>query len=200
MKLYYAPGACSLSPHIVLREAGLSFDSETVDLRAKKTSSGADFYAINPKGYVPALVLDDGELLTEGAIIVQYIADQTPSAKLAPAAGTKERRHFQEWLIFIATELHKGFSPLFNPKIGDEMKASVIDRLKGRFAMIAKQIEGKKYLTGENFSVADAYLFTMLTWARGKAVEVGPVLDAYYDRVRARPAVGATLAAEGLKL
>ncbi len=200
MKLYYSPGACSLSPHIVLHEAGISFDSEAVDLRAKKTSGGADFYAINPKGYVPALVLDDGELLTEGAVMVQYIADHAPSAKLAPASGTKERLRFQEWLIFIATELHKGFSPLFNPKIGDEMKASLIDRLKGRFAMIAKQVDGKKYLTGDDFSVADAYLFTMLTWAKNMSVDAGPVLAAYYDRVRARPAVGAAIADEGLKL
>lgn len=200
MKLYYAPGACSLSPRIVLREAGISFDSEAVDLRAKKTKGGADFYAINPKGYVPALVLDDGELLTEAAIMVQYIADHTPSAKLAPPPGTKERLRFQEWMNFIATELHKGFSPLFNPKIGEEMKASLIDRLKGRFGMIAKEIDGKKYLTGDNFTVADAYLFTMLTWAKTMGIETGPILGAYYDRVRARPAVGTAIADEGLKL
>lgn len=200
MKLYYAPGACSLSPRIVLREAGISFDSEAVDLRAKKTKGGADFYAINPKGYVPALVLDDGELLTEAAIMVQYIADHTPSAKLAPPPGTKERLRFQEWMNFIATELHKGFSPLFNPKIGEEMKASLIDRLKGRFGMIAKEIDGKKYLTGDNFTVADAYLFTMLTWAKNMGIETGPILGAYYDRVRARPAVGTAIADEGLKL
>lgn len=156
MRLYYAPGAHSLSPRIVLREAGISFDSEAVDLRAKKTKGGADFYAINPKGYVPALVLDDGELLTEAATMVQYIADHTPSAKLAPTPGTKEALRFQEWMNFIATELHKGFSPLFNPKIGEEMKAGLIAQLKGRFGMIAKEIDGKKYLTGDNFTLADA--------------------------------------------
>lgn len=196
MKLYYSPGACSLSPHIALREAGLKFDAETVDLRTHKTKSGADFYQINPKGYVPALVLDDGQLLTEGAAIVQYVADQKPRRKLAPKAGTIERARLQEWLNFIATEVHKSFSPLFNPATPEEMKKGALDRLNKRLAYIAERLDGKPWLMGDEFSVADAYLFTMLQWANGLKIDVGPVLSAYRDRVAARPAVKATLKAE----
>lgn len=196
MKLYYSPGACSLSPHIALREAGLKFDAETVDLRTHKTKSGADFYQINPKGYVPALVLDDGQLLTEGAAIVQYVADQKPRRKLAPKAGTIERAHLQEWLNFIATEVHKSFSPLFNPATPEEMKKGALDRLNKRLAYIAERLDGKPWLMGDEFTVADAYLFTMLQWANGMKIDVGPVLSAYRDRVAARPAVKATLKAE----
>lgn len=196
MKLYYSPGACSLSPHIALREAGLKFDAEVVDLRTHKTKSGADFYQINPKGYVPALVLDDGQLLTEGAAIVQYVADQKPRRKLAPKAGTIERARLQEWLNFIATEVHKSFSPLFNPATPEEMKKGALDRLNKRLAYIAERLDGKPWLMGDEFSVADAYLFTMLQWANGLKIDVGPVLSAYRDRVAARPAVKATLKAE----
>jgi len=200
MKLYYSPGACSLSPHIALQEAGLKFDSETVDLRTKKTKSGGDFTQVSPKGQVPALVLDDGQLLTEGAAMVQYIADRKPESKLAPAAGTMERYRLQEWLNFIASEVHKGFSPLFNPKTPDDMKQSAIDRLKLRFDYIAQQLAGKKYLLGDAFSVADGYLFTMLTWARGRKIETNDALNAYYDRVKVRPAVAATAQAEGITI
>ncbi len=198
MKYFYATGSCSLSPRIALCEAGYTVDSEAVDLRAKKTSSGGDFLAINPKGYVPALVLDDGELLTENAVMLKYIADHKPEKKLAPVGNGMDRYRFEEFLNFIATELHKGTSPLFNPKIGDEMKQSVIDRLKLRYAYVAKQLDGKPYLFGDQFTVADGYLFTMLTWARNKDVDVGPELTAYYDRVKARPGVQAALKAEGI--
>jgi glutathione S-transferase len=200
MKYYFATGSCSLSPRIALCEAGYAVDSESVDLRAKKTSSGGDFLAVNPKGYVPALVLDDGELLTEGSTMLQYIADHKPEKKLAPADGGMERYRFEEWLNFIATELHKGTSPLFNPKINDEMKASVVDRLKSRYAYLAQHMAGKEYLMGDQFTVADGYLFTMLTWARNRGIEVGPVLSAYFDRVKARPGVQAALTAEGINL
>ncbi|HEY1720722.1 MAG TPA: glutathione transferase GstA [Magnetospirillaceae bacterium] len=198
MKYYYSTGSCSLSPRIALQEAGLTHDSEAVDLAAKKTKGGSDFWAINSKGYVPALVLDDGELLTENAVILQYIADKTPEKKLAPPAGGMERVRFQEWLIFITTELHKTFSPLFNPKSNDEFKETVVTRLKMRFGLITKQLGSKTYLFGDDFSVADGYLFTMLTWAKHKGVDVGPALTSYYDRVAARPAVQAALKAEGI--
>lgn len=199
MKYYYATGSCSLSPRIALCEAGYSVDSEAVDLRAKTTASGGDFLAVNPKGYVPALVLDDGELLTENSTMLQYIADQKPERKLAPAGGGMARYRFEELLNFIATELHKGTSPLFNPKISDDMKASVIDRLKLRYAYVTKQLGDKTYLFGDEFTVADGYLFTVLTWARGKGIDAGPALAAYYDRVKARPAVQAALKAEGIE-
>lgn len=201
MKYYYSTGSCSLSPRIALHEAGFTVDSEGVDLAAKKTKSGSDYLAVNPKGYVPALVLDDGQLLTENVPMLQYIADNKPEKKLAPPAnGSMERYRFQEMLTFISTELHKGFSPLFNPKINDEMKDALIARLKLRFAYVTKQLEGKQYLFGDQFSVADGYLFTILNWARNKSVDVGPVLNAYFDRVKARPAVQAALQAEGIAL
>jgi glutathione S-transferase len=183
MKLYYTPGACSLSPHIVLREAGLDFDLEQVDLRSKQTKSGADFRAVNPKGSVPALQLDNGEVLTEGAVMVQYLADQQPAAKLAPPAGSWERVRLQEWLNYIASELHKGFSPLFNPKASEEWKQIVKANLAQRFAYLAKSLDGKKFLMGDGFTVADAYLFTILSWSKNTGVDL---------------AVQATLKAEGL--
>lgn len=159
MKLYFSPGACSLSPHIALREAGLSFELEPVDLRAKKTKRGDDYLTVNPKGYVPALVLEDGELLTEGAIIVQYIADQRPDLPLAPRAGTPERRRLQEWLHFIATELHKGFGPINNPASNDELKKVLRAKLETRFAFLTKGLEGKRFLLGDDFTVADGYAY-----------------------------------------
>ncbi len=200
MKLYFAPGACSLSPHIALSEAGLKFDIEQVDLRAKTTKSGGDFRAINPKGQVPTLELDDGQILTEGAAIVQYVADKNPGSKLAPAAGTMERYRLQEWLNSVASEIHKGFSPLFNPKLADDVKQVFKDGLAVKFDHLSKVLEGKSYLMGDNFTVADGYLFTVLRWTAGVKMDVSkwPVLVAYMDRVRARPGVHAALVAEGL--
>jgi glutathione S-transferase len=201
MKLYYSPGACSLSPHIALEEAGIKVDLVKVDLRAHKTEAGEDYYAINPNGYVPALRLDDGQLLTEGPAIVQYIADQKPAAKLAPANGTFERYQLQQWLAFIGTELHKTFSPLFNPAVTEDNKKAALDKLATRFGFVAKHLEGKQYLLGDQFSVADGYLFVILNWARAKApaTHESPVLKAYFERIMARPAVKAAMVAEGLQ-
>ncbi|MFL5358332.1 glutathione transferase GstA [Archangium sp.] len=200
MKLYYSPGACSLSPHIVLREAGLNFDLERVDLRTKKTRSGQDFNTINPKGQVPTLELDDGGILTEGPAIVQYLADKAPQAKLAPANGTLERYRLQELLNFISTELHKGFSPLFNPAYPDEVKKLVRESLGKRFDGLGPVLEKGPYLTGEQFTVADAYLFTVLGWTQWTGIDLTqwPVLQAYRTRVAERPHVQAALKAEGL--
>ena len=200
MKLYYSPGACSLSPHIVLREAGLPFELEQVDLKAKQTKSGADFRAINPKGQVPALQLDDGRVLTEGPAIVQYLADRKPEAKLAPAPTAPERYRLQEWLNYLTSEIHKGLGSLFNAAMPDAWKAVVKDNIAQRFAFLTRSLEGKSYLMGESFTVADAYLFTLLGWTKWLDIDLGkwPVLKAYSDRVAARPAVQAALRAEGL--
>ena len=195
MKLYFAPGACSLSPHIVLRELGLPFDLVRVDLGTKKTADGADFKAINPKGYVPTLQLDDGRILTEGSAIVQYLADQKPDAKLAPASGTFERYRLQEWLNFISTEIHKSFSPLFNPAMPDAVK----DIYKGKLAQRFDEIDGglgeQDYLTGAQFTVADAYLYTVMRWSRAFQIDLAqwPALAKYFERVGARPAVKAAV-------
>ncbi len=200
MKLYYSPGACSLSPHIVLREAGLAFDAVKVDLRKKTLDSGADYRAINAKGQVPALQLDDGTLLTEGPAIVQYIADQAPATHLAPANGTLPRYQLQEWLNFITSELHKQFSPLFDAKAPDEVKASQREKLASRFDWISTQLAGRDYLTGAQFTVADAYLFTVLNWSQWTGIELAkwPVLEQFQARVAARPKVREALLAEGL--
>jgi glutathione S-transferase len=200
MKLYYSPGACSLSPHIALHEAGIAFEAEKVDLGSKKTESGADYKAINPKGYVPALRLDDGQLLTEGPAIVQYIADQNPGSKLAPASGTPARYRLQEWLNYITSELHKSVGSLFNSKMPKEWQDQVKEGIAGRFDFLSKQLEGKPYLTGDTFTVADGYLYTILTWTGHLGIDLGkwPVLKAYADRVAQRPAVQAALKAEGL--
>ncbi|WP_018184065.1 glutathione transferase GstA [Kaistia granuli] len=198
MKLFYAPGACSLSPHIALREAGLPFTMEKVDLRAKATESGDDYKAINPRGYVPALQLEDGRVVTEGPVIVQMIADLAPEKELGAAFGSVERYQLMDWLAFISTELHKGFSPFFNPAVNDEAKKSFKERLMLRFAYLTDALGDKPYLMGDKFSVADGYLFTVLRWAKGFKFDVGPKLDAYFDRVAARPAVKAALEAEGL--
>lgn len=200
MKLYYSPGACSLSPHIVLREAGLDITIEKVNLRTKETESGANYAAINPKGYVPALQLDDGELLTEGPAIVQYVADLVPEKKLAPPAGTLARARLQEWLTFIGTELHKSFSPLFNPAASDDMREAARANLARRFPIAAAALDAKPYLLGDEFSVADAYLFTVLSWAGLVGVDISPwpSLGAFAERIKARPAVQAALKAEGL--
>jgi glutathione S-transferase len=200
MKLYYSPGACSLSPHIVLKEAGIPFDLVKVDLKAKKLEDGRDYNAINPKGQVPALGLDDGELLTEGAVIVQKIADSAPQKNLAPANGSNERYRLQEWLNFIASELHKSFSPLFQPALSDETKAFFKTRLEGKFKYIDQALAGRDYLMGSQFTVPDAYLFTMLAWADRMGLDLSglPNLAAYKARVATRPKVQEALAAEGL--
>jgi glutathione S-transferase len=182
----------------VLREAGLKFDLEQVDLKAKKTKSGEDFWKVNPKGYVPSLKLDDGSVLTEGPAIVQYIADQKPETKLAPAPGSKERYKLQEWLNFISTELHKGFSPLFSPDTPDAYKPIVIDKLVKRFTYIDSALAGKQFVMGDNFTPADAYLFTICQWASHMKIPLDTLgnLKAWRERVAARPAVKAALQAE----
>lgn len=201
MKLFYKAGACSLSPHIILREAGLDFTAEKVDLAQKKTESGADYLTINPKGQVPALLLDDGSLLTEGVAIVQYLADRVPDRHLIPAVGTLARYHAIEWLNFVATELHKGFSPLFNPQTPDEYRAIARAKLEQHFTYLDGILAQQQYLLGSRFSVADAYLFTVLRWAIALQFDLQQHshLSAYMKRVAARPAVDATLNAEGLK-
>ena len=198
MKLYFAPFACSLSPHIVLREAGFDFDLEKVDLRKKVTASGEDYTTVNPKGYVPALRLDSGEVITEGPAIVQYLADQVPDRGLAPANGTLARTRLQEWLTFIGTEIHKTFSPLFQSTTSDEQREAIKERLGHRFTYVQAQLEGKDYLLGDHFSVADAYLFTVLSWSGFVKIDLGqwPGLAAYVARVGARPAVAEAVAAE----
>ncbi|HJZ86760.1 MAG TPA: glutathione transferase GstA [Polyangia bacterium] len=200
MKLYFTPGACSLSPHIALREANLPFELEKVDLGAKRTKSGADYKAISPKGYVPALQLDDGQVLTEGPAIVQYIADRKPESKLAPQAGTLERYRLQEWLNFISTEVHKTFSPLFNPKLPEETRQMFKQRLAQRFDFLEQNLDGKSFLLGDTFTVADGYVFVVMRWAPPQGFDLGrwPNLKAYVERIAARPAVRAALEVEGL--
>ena len=200
MKLYYSPGACSLSPHIALQEAGLAFTPVLVSTKSHKLQDGSDFYEINPLGYVPVLELDDGSRLREGPAIVQYIADQAPHKNLAPANGTLGRYRLQEWLNFISTELHKGFSPLFNPDTPDAYKTIARDKLLQRMQWMDSQLEGKEWLLGEHFSVADGYLFTVCNWGRLVAVDLSGLqhLQAYLARVGARPGVQAALKAEGL--
>ncbi|AEM46456.1 Glutathione S-transferase domain-containing protein [Acidithiobacillus ferrivorans SS3] len=200
MKLYYSPGACSLSPHIILNEGGFNFDKEAVDLVSKKTATGTDYNAVNLNGYVPALVLDDGTILTEGPAIIQYLADRVPEKKLAPPAGTIERYQLMQWLNFISTELHKGFSPLFNPQAPAEWKTLVTAQLGRRLQTVSQQLEGRDWLLGKDFTVADAYLFTVLGWCPhvGIELEQWPVLKAYHSRVSMRPAVQASLKEEGL--
>ena len=202
MKLYFTPGACSLSPHIVAREAGLDVALEKVDTKAKKTETGKDYLTINPKGYVPALELDDGHILTEGPTIVQYLADQKPGSGLAPTAGTMERYRLQEMLGFINSEIHKTYSPLFNPALPPDMKEERKAYLKKRYAIIEKQLAGHDYLFGDTFSVADAYLFTVTNWARIVKLDLSdfPNVLAFQKRVAARPAVHAALKREGLVL
>jgi len=198
MKLYFAPDACSLSPHIVLRELGLNFEAVKVDTKSKKTAAGGDFLAINPKGYVPVLELDNGERLTEGPAIVQYLADQKPEAKLAPANGTFERARLQEMLNFITSELHKSYSPLFNAAMPDEAKAQFKDKLTLRYAYIDKILAKQDFVLGAQFGVADAYLFTVTRWAKFLGLDLSQfaALAKYMARVEARTAVHAALEAE----
>ena len=198
MKLYFSPGACSLSPHIVLNELGLPFDLVKVDLGKKKTADGIDFTTVNPKGYVPTLLLDSGEVLTEGPAIVQYLADLKPEAGLAPANGTLPRYRLQEWLNFISTEIHKSFSPLFNPNLPEAAREIFLAKLKQRFGELDEVLARRDYLMGEKFSVADAYLFTMLGWTPKFGIDLGEWkhLAAYRERVATRPAVEAALESE----
>lgn len=200
MKLYYAPGACSLSPHIVLRESGLPFDLEQVDNKEKKTKSGQNFWDVNPKGQVPVLELDEGGRLTEGPVIVQFLADKKPGSGLAPACGTPERYRLQEWLNFTTSELHKTFGPIFRPTTPEEYKKISKENLGKRFDWLDKQLADRQYLMGDKFTIADAYLFTVLRWSPRIEIDLGrwPNLKAYVDRVAARPKVREALQAEGL--
>jgi glutathione S-transferase len=200
MKLYYSPGACSLSPHIVLRESGLAFEPVLASTKTHKLLDGTDYYTINPKGYVPLLELDNGERLSEGPVILQYIADQVPDKKLAPPYGTMARYRLQEWLNFITSEIHKGFGSVFNPAMPEEGKAVARARVLTRLQWVDQQLEGKQYLMGDAFSLPDAYLFTVANWSQYTGVDISGLknLGAYQARMAARPAVQAAMKAEGL--
>ena len=200
MKLYYSPGACSLSPHIVAREAGIPIQLQKVNTKDKSMEGGGDFWQVNPRGYVPVLELDNGERLAEGPAIVQYLADQKPEAGLAPKAGTLERYRLQEWLNFITAELHKQFSPLFKPNTPEDYKPIAKQNIATRFDWLDKQLAGKDYLTGKQFTVADAYLFVMLNWTKPTQIDLAkwPNLVAFQKRVGARPKVKQAMQAEGL--
>jgi glutathione S-transferase len=200
MKLYYSPGACSLSPHIALLEAGLPYELIKVDLRAKKLENGDDYLSVNPKGQVPALALDSGELVTEGPVIVQMIADKASAKNLAPARDSAERYKLQEWLTYINGELHKNIGPQFSPVLSDDAKAFFKDRVMGKFRYVDGQLAGRDYLMGKQFSVADGYLFTMLNWADRMKFDLSGLsnLKAYQARVGARPKVQEALTKEGL--
>lgn len=200
MKLYLTPGACSLSPHIALREAGLKFDFEQVDLATKLTKSGADYRKVNPKGAVPALQLDNGQILTEGPAVVQYIADQKPDSKLAPAAGSFDRYRLQEWLNYTASELHKKFGQLFNPAITEDQKKATIAGIGTELDYVNKSLGSRQYLLGDTFTVADGYLFVVLSWTKYFGIDLGrwSGLKAFSDRIAARPSVKAAMQAEGL--
>ncbi len=200
MKLYYSPGACSLSPHIALLEAGLPYDLVKVDLKAKKLENGDDFLKINPKGQVPVLALDSGELVTEGPVIVQMIADKASARNLAPARDSAERYKLLEWLNFVGTELHKNFGPMFSPVLADDAKAFFKDRVMAKFKYLDGALAGHDYLMGKQFTVADGYLFTMLSWAERMKFDLAalPNLLAYKARVGARPMVQEALVKEGL--
>src|SRR5688572_7517882 len=199
MKLYYSPGVCSLSPHIVLRELGQTFDLVHVDLPTKKTAHGQDFHEINPKGYVPVLELDNGEFLTEGVAIVNYLADSKPEAGLSHKYGTMERLRLDEWLLFITTELHKGFGPFFK-SMGEEAKNHARKQLSSRFDYLSAKLKGKEFLFGDRFTLADSYLFTVLSWSKPAGVDLSPwpVLVKYLDSIATRPSVQDAMMAEGL--
>lgn len=200
MKLFYASGACSLSPHIVAHEAGIELRLQKVDLKTKTIASEGDFFGINPKGYVPTLELDDGQILTEGTAIVQYLADLKPERGLAPAAGTLARYRLQEWLGYINSELHKTYSPLFRPDTPAETRAERLAYLSKRYGVVDKHLAGRSYLLGDNFTVADAYLFTVTNWAGTVKFDLAPFpnVRAFQERIGARPAVKAAMKAEGL--
>jgi glutathione S-transferase len=197
MKLYISTGACSMASNIALHEAGIQFELSKVDKRTKRVD-GVDFATINPKGYVPALRLDDGQVLTENVAVLQYIADLNPAAKLAPAAGTLERYRLQEWLSFVNSELHKSFTPLFSSEATEDMKTYSRNYLAKRLSYLEGALGDKKYLMGDQFTVADAYLFTVLGWGSHVGVDIGPKLKSYVDRVRTRPHVIEAMTAEGL--
>ncbi len=200
MKLYYAPGACSLSPHIVARELGIPLDLKKVNTKDKTIEGGGDYWKVNARGYVPALELDNGQVLTEGPAIVQYLADQKPEANLAPKNGTLERYRLQEWLNFLTSEIHKSFSPLFKPNTPEEYKKIAKENLATRFDWLDKQLAGKDYLTGKTFTVADAYLFVLTNWTKFHNIDLArwPNIAAFQKRVGARPKVQEALQAEGL--
>ncbi len=200
MKLYYSPGACSLAAHISLREAGLPFEAVKVEGRGTKTAGGVDYLEVTPKGYVPALQLDSGEVLTEGTAIMPYIADLKPASGLAPAAGTMPRYRLHEWLGYINSEVHKGFGPFFTPGVSDEAKAAAKANLGRKFELVQRELANQSYLLGETFTVADAYLFTVLGWTAIVGIDLSawPALKAYHARIAARPAVLEAMQAEGL--
>ena len=200
MKLYYAPGACSLSPHIVARELGIPVELKKVNTKDKTIEGGGDYWKVNGRGYVPALELDNGEILTEGPAIVQYLADQKPDAGLAPKSGTFERYRLQEWLNFLTSEVHKQFSPLFKPNTPDDYKKIARENIATRFDWLDKQLAGKEYLMGKQFTVADAYAFVLIGWSKIQGIDLArwPNLAAYHKRVGARAKVQEALQAEGL--
>lgn len=201
MKLYYSPGACSLSPHIVLVESGLPFTPVLASTKTHKLADGTDYYTVNPKGYVPLLELDDGQRLSEGPAIVQYVADRVPEKKLVAPWGTMERYRQLEWLNFIASEIHKSFSPMFVAAMPDDAKALFRQRVSGRLEWVNQQLEGRSYLMGDAFSVPDAYLFAVTNWTRVTGIDLAPMphLSAFMTRMAARPAVQQALAAEAPK-
>jgi glutathione S-transferase len=200
MKLYYAPGACSLSPHIVATEAGIPLELVKVDTKTKTIQQDGDFWAVNPKGYVPALELDNGEVLTEGPAIVQYLADQKPALRLAPENGSFERTRVQEVLNYITSEIHKSYSPLFKPDILPVVRDERLAYLQRRYSLLEKQLDGRKYLFGEQFTIADAYLFVVTNWARGVKLDLAefPNIQAFQKRVGSRKSVLQAMRAEGL--
>jgi glutathione S-transferase len=200
MKLYYTPGACSLAPHIAAREGGLALDLVKVDLKTHRTEAGADYREVNPKGYVPALQLDDGAVLTENAAVLQYLGDQAPEAGLLPKPGGFDRYRVVEWLTFVSTELHKGFGPLFNPELPAAARDQTIAKLKDRFGYLDGRLAGREFLHGDRFTVADAYLFTVLGWTKVHNIDLGPypALRAYLERLGERPGVRQALKEEGL--
>jgi len=200
MQLFFSPGACSLASHITAREAGLSLDLKRADTKTKKLEDGSDYFAINSKGAVPALKLDNGQVLTEGVAIMQYLADQKPESGLAPKNGTIERYRVQEWLNYVTSEVHKGFSPLWNPAADPAVKTWALDNLKKKFDWLNKQLAGKKYLTGDTFTVADAYLFVVMNWTKPLQIDLAPwpALVDFQARVAARPKVQEAMEAEGL--
>jgi glutathione S-transferase len=200
MKLYYSPGACSMAPHIVAREAGYVFDLDKVDLPNKKTADGGDYWKINPKGYVPTLMLDDGQILSEASVICQYLADQKPDSGLAPTFGTMERYRLMEALNFVSAEVHKQVGALFNPKLTPEMRTVQLGNIEKRFNALEKLLDGKSYMLGDRFSVADAYLFTVLNWTNIHKIDVAPWpnIQAFIARIAQRPKVKEAMEKEGL--
>lgn len=201
MKLYYAPGTCALASHIALAETKLPFTALRVDLREKKLSGGGDYLKINPKGYVPALELDDGRIITEGPVILQYIADQAPSANLAPASGTFERIRMNEWLAFVSSEIHKTYGPLFDKTLDASTREKNIEKLKKRYAFVEETLSKQPFLTGPLFGIADAYLYTVTRWAAGQKIDLSayPGVRAFMERVDARESVKSALADDGSK-